>query len=66
MPLATAESNLADDVLIVAVEWEDGVQPITPKGNTRIQTGVLLTVYSGDGADPDPANIFGHHVERGF
>ncbi|MFC6757350.1 MULTISPECIES: potassium channel family protein [Haloarcula] len=58
------EANEADllgpDVLIVAVERESSDEPITPRGETRIEADDLLTVYSATGATPDVTDIFGH------
>jgi trk system potassium uptake protein TrkA len=51
---------LADDVLIVAIERDGSGEPITPRGNTRIEAGDLLTVYSATGATPEVTDIFGH------
>jgi trk system potassium uptake protein TrkA len=48
------------DVLIVAVERESADEPITPRGNTRIEAGDLVTVYSAVGTTPDVTDIFGH------
>lgn len=55
---------LADDMLVVAVEREGVDQPITPRGDTTIHVGDLLTVYSGVGADPEITDIFGHYEDR--
>jgi trk system potassium uptake protein TrkA len=51
---------LSDDVLIVAIEREEVDKPLTPRGNTKIEAGDLLTVYSASGADPELTDIFGH------
>jgi len=55
---------LGDDTLIVAIEREDTKPPITPRGNTRIEAGDLLTVYSGSGATPEVTDVFGHYEDR--
>lgn len=55
---------LADDMLVVAVEREGVDRPITPRGDTTIRVGDLLTVYSGVGADPEITDIFGHYEDR--
>jgi trk system potassium uptake protein TrkA len=51
---------LGSDMLIVAVEREGQAEPITPRGDTRIETDDLLTVYSGEGATPEVTDLFGH------
>ncbi|ELZ20041.1 MULTISPECIES: potassium channel family protein [Natrinema] len=61
---AANEGIIPDDVLIVAIEREGQESPLTPQGSTTIQTGDLLTVYSGFGADPELTNVFGHYEDR--
>ncbi|MFD1633670.1 potassium channel family protein [Haloplanus ruber] len=51
---------LGEGMLIVAVERDGDGEPLAPRGNTRIEAGDLLTVYSGDGATPEVTDIFGH------
>lgn len=51
---------LDDDMLIVAIERDEAETPITPRGKTRIQSGDVLTVYSGTGATPEVTDVFGH------
>ena len=53
-----------DEMLIVAVERNGEGHPITPRGSTRIETGDLVTVYSGAGADPEVTDIFGHYEDH--
>ena len=55
---------LGDDMLIVAVERESAEAPITPRGETRIKHGDLLTVYSGTGATPEVTDIFGRYEDH--
>ncbi|ERH12435.1 MAG: K+ transport system, NAD-binding component [halophilic archaeon J07HB67] len=57
------DGSLNDDVLIVAVEREGVDRPLTPRGNTRIEAGDTLTVYSATGADPELTDVFGHHED---
>ena len=57
---ANDEGLIPDDVLIVAVEREGEDPPVTPRGSTRIETGDVVTVYSGFGADPNLTDLFGH------
>jgi trk system potassium uptake protein TrkA len=58
---------LGGDMLIVAVErdGDDGPELITPRGNTRIRAGDLLTVYAGAGATPEATDVFGHFEDHG-
>ena len=57
---ANEDGLLGDEMLIVAIERDGEGHPITPRGNTRIETGDLVTVYSGMGTTPDVTDIFGH------
>jgi trk system potassium uptake protein TrkA len=50
-------------MLVVAIERDENDHPITPRGETTIQAGDLLTVYSGVGADPEITDIFGHYED---
>jgi len=58
-----AAGDLSDDLLVVAIEREESDKPITPRGDTRIEAGDLLTVYSAVGADPEITDIFGHYED---
>jgi len=62
---ATQEGLILDDMLVVAIEREGNDHPITPRGDTTIRPGDLLTVYSGVGADSEITDIFGHYEDRG-
>lgn len=55
---------LADELLVVAIEREEADGPTTPRGNTTIKKGDLLTVYSGIGADPEVTDIFGLYEDH--
>jgi trk system potassium uptake protein TrkA len=57
---ANKEGLIGGETLIVAIERNGEGEPITPRGNTRIEAGDLLTVYSGAGATPEVTDIFGH------
>jgi trk system potassium uptake protein TrkA len=48
---------LGEDMLVVAVERGD--HTITPKGNTEVQAGDAVTVYSERGIVPDVTRPFG-------
>jgi trk system potassium uptake protein TrkA len=61
---ADEEGLLDQDTLIVAIERKDTDSPITPRGQTRIEEGDLLTVYSGTGATPEVTDIFGHYEDH--
>jgi trk system potassium uptake protein TrkA len=57
---ADADGLLPDDILVVAVDRDGNGDPITPRGDTRIEDGDLLTVYATSGATPDVTELFGH------
>lgn len=61
---ATDAGLMPDDVLIVAIERQGHDPPITPRGNTHIEAGDIVTVYSGFGADPDLTDLFGHYEDQ--
>ncbi|WP_256546715.1 potassium channel family protein [Halobellus inordinatus] len=61
---ATQEGLITAEMLVVAIEREGDDHPITPRGNTTIKKGDLLTVYSGVGADPEITDIFGHYEDH--
>jgi trk system potassium uptake protein TrkA len=60
---AAGEGLVPDSVLIVAIEQSTESAPITPKGDTLIEGGDVLTVYSSTGATPEVTEIFGHYEE---
>ncbi|MFT4923722.1 MAG: trk system potassium uptake protein TrkA [Haloarculaceae archaeon] len=62
---ADADGLLSEDVLLVAVERDEDSPPLTPRGNTRIEAGDLVTVYSAEGASPDVTDVFGHSEDQG-
>ncbi|MGB9934109.1 potassium channel family protein [Haloarcula amylolytica] len=62
---AAQSGLLTDKMLVVAIERDENDHPITPRGETTIQAGDLLTVYSGVGADPAITDIFGHYEDQG-
>lgn len=66
MTLAEADESglLTDDLLVVAVERKGVDSPITPRGETRIEFGDLVTVYSARGATPDVTDVFGHYEDH--
>jgi trk system potassium uptake protein TrkA len=55
---------LHDEMLVVAIEREGDDDPVTPRGETRIEAGDLLTVYSGIGATPGTTDVFGHREDH--
>ncbi|WP_135305148.1 potassium channel family protein [Haloarcula amylovorans] len=61
---ADEKGLLDEDTLVVAIEREESDSPITPRGQTRIEQGDLLTVYSGTGATPEVTDIFGHYEDH--
>ena len=56
---------LGDEMLIIALERGPDAEPITPRGDTRIEPGDLLTVYSTTGATADVTDVFGHTGDHG-
>lgn len=61
---AAQQGIIPEEVLIVAIEREGTDSPLTPRGDTTIEPGDLLTVYSAFGADPDLTDLFGHSGDR--
>jgi trk system potassium uptake protein TrkA len=57
-------SLIPADVLIVVLERDGQESPVTPRGDTTIKPGDLLTVYSAFGADPELTDVFGHYEDR--
>lgn len=57
---AVAEGVLGDEMVVVAIEREESDRPITPRGDTRIRVGDVVTVYSATGATPESTDVFGH------
>ena len=55
---------IGGQTLIVAVERDGSETPITPRGETRVRAGDMLTVYSGVGATPEVTDVFGHAEDR--
>lgn len=58
------EDLLPDEVLIVAIERDESEAPVTPRGDTTIKAGDLITVYSACGAEPELTDLFGHEVDH--
>lgn len=58
-----ADAGLFDDgLLVVAIERDHDV--LTPRGNTEIRPGDLVTVFSEEGATPDVTDVFGHYEDH--
>jgi len=55
---AAGEGLLDEDNLVVAIERDDADGPITPKGETVIRAGDLLTVYSATGITEQVLDVF--------
>ena len=53
---ANEKGLLDDDLLVIAIERED--QIITPKGNTEIRAGDLVSVFSRDGVAESTLDVF--------
>jgi len=62
---ANESGFLGEDVLVVAIERDGTDSPITPRGDTTLAVGDLVTVYSGIGATPEITDVFGHHEDHG-
>jgi trk system potassium uptake protein TrkA len=60
---AAADGTLRGEMLVVAVERGEG-EPITPRGDTVLQPGDLVTVYSAEGATSKVTDIFGHYEDE--
>ena len=61
---AAEAGHLTGEMLVVAVERNGEGNPITPRGNTVLEAGDLLTVYSGKGATPEVTDVFGHYEDH--
>ncbi len=57
---ANSEGLIGGEVLIIAVERDSATEPITPRGDTRIEPGDLLTVYAARGMTADVTDVFGY------
>ncbi|MGA9402870.1 potassium channel family protein [Haladaptatus sp.] len=58
-----ADDGLFDEgMLVVAIDRENEV--ITPRGNTKIEGGDVVTVFSENGATPKVTDIFGHYEDH--
>jgi trk system potassium uptake protein TrkA len=61
---ADADGLLGDNLLVVAVEREETDELVTPRGNTTLEVGDLVTVYSAEGATPAVTDVFGHYEDH--
>ncbi|WP_134669460.1 potassium channel family protein [Halorussus marinus] len=61
---AASKGLLEEEMLVVAIERNGDEHPITPRGNTEIHAGDLVTVYSGEGATPEVTDVFGHFEDH--
>jgi len=61
---ADKEGLIEGNLLVVTVERNGSGDPITPRGDTRIQAGDLVTIYSGVGATPEITDIFGYFEDH--
>ena len=55
---------LTEGMLVVAVERDGHGDPITPRGQTGIESGDVVTVYSAKGAVPEVTDTFGHYEDH--
>lgn len=61
---AARQGLLPDDALVVAISRSEQDDPITPRGETEIRVGDLVTVYSARGAVPEVTDVFGHYEDH--
>ena len=61
---ADDEGLLSDEMIIVAIERESEPNPLTPRGETVIETGDLVTVYSARGAVSGVTDVFGRYEDH--
>ena len=61
---ADDEGLLSDEMIIVAIERESEPNPLTPRGETVIETGDLVTVYSAKGAVSEVTDVFGRYEDH--
>ncbi|WP_254535539.1 potassium channel family protein [Halomarina litorea] len=61
---AAEEGQFTDDMLVVAIERDGNGEPITPRGDTTIEVGDILTVYSAIGVTPEITDVFGHFEDH--
>jgi trk system potassium uptake protein TrkA len=57
---AAEETAFSAEMVVVVIERGGVETPIAPRGDTIIQAGDRLTVYSGVGADSDVTAVFGY------
>ena len=61
---ADDQGLLSDEMIIVAIERESEPNPLTPRGETVIETGDLVTVYSARGAVSGVTDVFGRYEDH--
>lgn len=61
---AASENIITDDMLIVAIERNEDANPITPRGDSHLEPGDLVTVYSEQGAIPRVTDVFGRFEDH--
>jgi Lrp/AsnC family leucine-responsive transcriptional regulator len=59
---ATENELLDEEILVIAIEREDEI--ITPKGDTKIQAGDLISVFARDGVPEPTLAAFGGSPQR--
>lgn len=59
---AATRGDISDDMLVVAIERNGDV--ITPRGDTTIEEGDLVTVFSATGATPEVTDVFGYYEDH--
>jgi len=61
---AAEDGLVGQGVLVVAIERESTDGPITPRGDTQIEPGDIVTVYSAMGATSEITDVFGHYGDH--
>jgi trk system potassium uptake protein TrkA len=61
---AAEAGHLGGDMLVIAIDRDRDAEPVTPRGDTVVGAGDLLTVYSATGATPAVTDVFGHFEDH--
>ncbi|UPW01247.1 TrkA family potassium uptake protein [Halorussus gelatinilyticus] len=59
---AADEGLFGNGILVVAIERDGNV--LTPRGDTELRSGDLVTVFSESGVTPETTDIFGHDEDH--
>jgi trk system potassium uptake protein TrkA len=58
---ADAAGHFPGDLLVVAIERGPDGEILTPRGETVLEAGDVVTVFSAKGATPDVTDVFGYY-----